>query len=121
MAHAQLAGLRVLVVEDEGPVAMLVEDMLDDLGCVVAGSAARVSEALEMVQRGGFDFALLDMNLAGESVDPVVEALSSRGVPFAFASGYGKLGAPDHLRARPILQKPFRIRDLETTIRTALG
>jgi len=121
MAERELAGLRVLVVEDEGPVAMLIEDMLEDLGCVLAGSAARVGEALELVAAGGFDFALLDMNLAGERIDPVAEALSSRGVPFAFASGYGRLGAPERMRRRPMLQKPFRSSDLAATIRAALG
>jgi CheY-like chemotaxis protein len=121
MAERELAGLRVLVVEDEGPVAMLIEDMLEDLGCVLAGSAARVAEALALVERGGFEFALLDVNLAGEKVDPVAEALATRRLPFAFASGYGRSGLPEQMRDRPIVQKPFRHADLAATIRAALG
>jgi CheY-like chemotaxis protein len=121
MACRELDGVRVLVVEDEGPVAMLVEGMLEDLGCVLVGSAAHLREALELVERGGFDVALLDMNLAGQRVDPVAEALARRGVPFAFASGYGELGVPHGMKHRPMLQKPFRSADLAATIRTALA
>lgn len=105
-------GLRVLVVEDEGPVALLIEDMLEDLGCIIAGSAANVGEALRLVGWGGFDLALLDLNLAGERSDPVAEALESRGVPFAFASGYGAPGVDARWRSVPVLQKPFSIAEL---------
>jgi CheY-like chemotaxis protein len=111
-----LAGLRVLVVEDEGPVAMLVEAMLDDLGCAVVLSAASVGEALELVRRGGFDVALLDVNLAGEKVYPVADELRRIGVPFAFASGYGAAGLRPDLKDIPIVQKPFRLGDLEAAL-----
>jgi CheY-like chemotaxis protein len=108
-----LASLRVLVVEDEGPVAMLVEAMLDDLGCTVVLSAASVREALDLVSRGGFDVALLDVNLAGEKVFPVADELRRLGVPFTFASGYGVDGLRQDLKDVPIIQKPFRLGDLE--------
>ena len=115
MADRGLGGLRVLVVEDEGPVAMLIEDMLEDLGCVLAGSAARVGEALELIERGGFDFALLDMNLAGQKVAPVAEALGRAGVPFAFASGYG--AAPEGFGDRvPLIEKPYRESDIAAAL-----
>jgi CheY-like chemotaxis protein len=116
----ELRGVRVLVVEDEGLVAMLIEDLLEDLGCTVAGSAATLAEAMELVQRGGFDFALLDVNLAGEKVAIVAEALDRRDVPFAFASGYGRTGLPVGFQNRPILQKPFHQRQLAAIIRAAL-
>ena len=106
------AGLRVLVIEDEGPVAMLIEDMLEELGCLIAGSAASVREAMELVRQGGFDFALLDLNLAGERAFPVAEALQGLGVPFAFASGYGALGVGERWATVPVVQKPFQRRDL---------
>lgn len=118
---SELRGVRVLVVEDEGLVAMLIEDLLEDLGCTIAGSAATVSEAMELVQRGGYDFALLDVNLAGEKVETVAEALHRRDVPFAFASGYGRTGLPIAFRDRPIIQKPFRQKQLESVILQALG
>jgi CheY-like chemotaxis protein len=116
-----LAGLRVLVVEDEAPIAMLIEDMVQDMGCVVAGSAATVSEALKLVKNGGFDFALLDMNLGGAKVDAVADALAAGGIPFAFASGYGRGGLSGHLQNRPVVQKPFLTADLEKAIRQSLG
>jgi len=111
-----LAGLRVLVVEDEGPVAMLVETMLEDLGCAVVLSAASIREALELVRRGGFDVALLDVNLAGEKVFPVADELRRLGVPFAFASGYGADGLRPDLKDVPIIQKPFQLGDLEAAL-----
>lgn len=116
-----LEGLRVLVVEDEAAVAMLVETMLEDLGCVVTASATSVEEALECIVDGGFEFALLDLNLAGQRVDPVAAALSDRDLPFAFASGYGPNGAPQGFEAVQVIAKPFRRRDLEATLRRALG
>lgn len=116
-----LEGLKVLVVEDEGPVAMLIEDMLDDLGCVLAGSVASIREALDCVEQGGFAFALLDVNLAGQKVDPVADELLRRGVPFAFASGYGVSGLREDLRRAPVLQKPFQSHDLAAVIRRAIA
>lgn len=120
-AREGLQGLRVLVVEDEGPVAMLIEDMLEDLGCTVAGSAASVEEAMRLVDAGGYDLALLDVNIAGRTVLPVAEALRRRGAPFAIASGYGAAGVPDSLRGAPIIQKPFRSADLESALSQALA
>jgi CheY-like chemotaxis protein len=116
-----LDGLKVLVAEDEGLVAMLIEDMLEDLGCELVGSAASVQEALVLVAQGGFGFALLDVNLAGQKVDPVAEMLLQKGVPFAFASGYGAPGVGEGFRGVPTLQKPFRTDDLARAIREALG
>ncbi|MFC3079835.1 response regulator [Phenylobacterium terrae] len=120
-AREGLQGLRVLVVEDEGPVAMLIEDMLEDLGCTVVGSAASVEAAMRLVDAGGYDVALLDVNIAGGSVLPVAEALRRRGAPYAIASGYGPAGVPDSLRGAPIIQKPFRSADLEAVLGQALA
>ncbi|NOG74170.1 response regulator [Roseicella sp. DB1501] len=108
MTDPGLDGLRVLVVEDEAMVAMLFEDTLADLGCTVVGPAASVAEALDIIGRDTIDVALLDMDLAGEASHPVADALTARGVPFAFVSGYGA-GAADgsgHAGA-PIISKPF--------------
>jgi CheY-like chemotaxis protein len=95
--------------------------MLDDLGCEVVLSAASVAEALEVVASGGFDVALLDVNLAGEKVFPVAEGLRRLGVPFAFASGYGAGGLGPDFADVPIIQKPFRLGDLRAALMACLG
>ncbi len=111
-ATRDTAGLRVLVVEDETLVAMLIEDMLGDLGCQVVGPAANVEEALDLAAAGGIDCAVLDVNLAGRSVFPVADRLRELGVPFAFATGYGDAGLRAADQGSPVLQKPFREADL---------
>jgi CheY-like chemotaxis protein len=108
----QFDGLRVLVVEDEMMVSMLIEDMLGDLGCVVVGPASRLEEALEIAGRADIDCAVLDVNLAGEPIFPLADLLRERGRPFAFATGYGDAGLREVDRGAPVLQKPFREGDL---------
>lgn len=112
-----MQGLRVLVVEDEAAIAMMIEDMLSDMGCVIAGSAATMQQAEEMVAAAGFDFALLDMNLGGKSADGLADVLAEKGIPFAFASGYGRAGLSSRHSHRPILQKPFVSAQLEKLMR----
>ncbi|MDB5456918.1 MAG: response regulator receiver protein [Caulobacter sp.] len=111
-----LAALKVLVVEDEALVSMLVEDMLGDLGCVVVGPAAELDEALRLATTADIDAALLDVNLGGRPIFPVADALRARGVPFAFASGYGEAGLSDDHRGAAVLQKPFREADLRRVL-----
>jgi CheY-like chemotaxis protein len=107
-ANTKLQGLRVLVLEDETIVLLMIEDLLDDLGCHVVGPASTVPEALALAEAGGFDAALLDLNLGrGETSYTVADMLAARHVPFAFVTGYSAdvLVAPH--QGRPILQKPF--------------
>jgi CheY-like chemotaxis protein len=111
-----LAALKVLVVEDEALVSMLVEDMLSDLGCVVVGPAAELDEALRLAGSADIDAALLDVNLGGRPIFPVADALRERGVPFAFASGYGEAGLSEGHRGALVLQKPFREADLRRVL-----
>ena len=109
---------RVLVVEDEMLIGMLLEDMLTDLGHEVAAIVPRLKEALAAVDREIYDVAVLDVHLHGESGFPVAEALIAKGVPFVFATGYGERGLPETYRARPVLQKPFAKADLERVLKT---
>ena len=110
--------MRVLVVEDEGLVAIMLEDLLEDLGCEIAGSFGAVDAALDWIGAGGSaDLALLDVNLAGETVFPVAEALKARGVPFVFATGYGADHDP-RFKDTPLLGKPFRQERLEALLRS---
>lgn len=107
---------RILVVEDEMLIGMLLEDMLVDMGHVVVAVVPRVNEALAAVEREAFDIAILDVHLNGQAVYPVAESLISRGIPFVFATGYGERGLPEQYRGRPILQKPFSKEDLARMI-----
>jgi CheY-like chemotaxis protein len=108
-----LQGVRVLVVEDEAAISLLLEDMLLDFGCEVIGPAARLAAALDVVGRETIDLAILDVNVAGEPIYPVAEALAQQGVPFVFSTGYGSAGIKDVYRDRPVLQKPFAQHDLK--------
>jgi CheY-like chemotaxis protein len=118
MDDAQIKPIRVLVVEDEGLVALMLEDLLEDLGCEVAGSLPTVGAAMDWIEDGGSaDLALLDVNLAGEPVFPVAEALKARGVPFAFATGYGEDHDP-RFKDAPLLGKPIRQERLEALLKS---
>ncbi|MGQ9365376.1 response regulator [Azospirillum sp. ST 5-10] len=106
-AEEQLSGLRLLLVEDEAMVAMMLEDMLGDLGCEVVGPAASVAQALELATGAALDAAILDVNVGGEPIYPVAERLAERGVPFVFTTGYGAADIDVRFADAPALQKPF--------------
>ncbi len=107
---------RILVVEDEYLIRMLLEDMLADLGYAVAAAAGNLSEARDLATGTELDLAILDVNIDGEEVFPVADILAKRGKPFVFVTGYGGHGLPEAYRGRPTLQKPFQIEDLKTTL-----
>jgi CheY-like chemotaxis protein len=109
---------RVLVVEDEMTIAMMIEDMLMDLGHEVVATAARLPTALEVAGDGNLDFVILDVNLAGHQSFPVAAVLQQRGIPFAFATGYGPAGIDPAFAGRPVLTKPFTTADLAAVIET---
>lgn len=121
MKGGVLDGMRLLVVEDETPIAFLVEDMVSELGGSVVASAARVKQALVLVDAAGFDLALLDVNVAGDEIYPVAEQLAARGIPFVFATGYGTGGLRAEWRNRPTVAKPFSIDALGRAFGAALG
>jgi len=120
-SNGDLNGLRILVVEDEAAISLLLEDMLLDFGCEVIGPAARLSAALDAVAREQVDLAILDVNVAGEPIYPVAEALAQRSIPFVFSTGYGSAGIRDAFRDRPVLQKPFAQHDLKQKLLVACG
>ena len=116
------AGRRVLIVEDESLVAMLLETILEDMGCIPVGPAATVDEGLRMAMDGEpVDAALLDVNVAGKQVFPIAQALKDRGVPFVFSTGYGEGGLPDEWRGQPTLQKPFTEAAVRDALMAAMG
>jgi two-component SAPR family response regulator len=117
MTAKSVEGCRVLVVEDEMLIAVLIEDTLMGLGCEIVGPAAKLETALQLVDEGQFDIAILDVTIRGGKVYPVAEQLLARGIPFVFASGYGDWALPESLRDQPRLMKPFTMRALENQIR----
>ena len=117
----ELEGVRVLVVEDEYFVAILIEEILESAGCVVMGPIPRLLEALDAVDHEDYDVAVLDVNLAGERIDPVADALSERNVPFLFVTGYGASALPGEYAERPLLHKPFRMAELLGALSSVLS
>ena len=109
---------KLLVVEDDVLIRMLLADMLGEIGYTVAAEAASIDEALEATKNADFDIAILDANLNGQPVSPVADALIARGTPFVVATGYGDLPKP--YRDRPTLRKPFQIDGLKGMLQSTL-
>lgn len=121
MPRAALKNLRILVVEDEMLVCMMIETMLADFGCIVVGPAANLEQALRLASDAEIDVALLDLNLNGTKSTRVADALTARGVPFAFATGYGVDGLHDRYRSAPVVSKPFDEDELVKTLEALLA
>ena len=113
---SSLSGRKVLVVEDETLVAMLVEDTLLDAGATVLGPVATVAEALALLKAERPGYAVRDLNLAGETSEPVADLLKQMGVPFVVASGYGAAGLPPRHQDVPVLAKPYAPEDLTAAL-----
>lgn len=111
---------RILVVEDEYLIRMLLEDMLTDLGYEIAGAVGTIAEASELASSADIHCAILDVNLAGQEVYPVAAILAKRGLPFVFVTGYGEGSLADPYRDRPTLQKPFQAEQLQKALSNLL-
>ena len=120
--HAVLFTCSVLVVEDEPLIAMMLEDFLETLGHEVAGTCESLAEALERVEQGGFDVAIIDVHLkGGEHVWPVADRLAEKNIPFVLATG-GHIEPPPEAHADvPILAKPFTLDAIDPVLRQACG
>ncbi|PZM16903.1 response regulator [Rhizobium tubonense] len=107
---------KILIVEDDALIAMLLEDMLSELSYEVAGVAAGLEEALTLADSVVFDAAILDVSLAGRSSLPVAKLLDEKGKPYIFATGYGSL--PDGMEesGKHVLGKPYQLHELETAL-----
>ena len=121
MSESLNATPRLLVVEDEYLIRMLLEDMLADLGYDVAAAVGTMAEASELAAHGNFDAALLDVNLDGQEIFPVAEILTKRGLPFVFVTGYGERSLPAPYTDRPALQKPFQVEQLKAILGSLLA
>jgi CheY-like chemotaxis protein len=116
-----LSGLRILVVEDEVLILMMIEEMLADLGCESVTSASTVGTAVALIDARAFDVAMLDMNLNGKSSLEVAQALAAGGVPFVFSTGNSANEMWDGFVDRPVLRKPFRLDELAGSLMLALA
>lgn len=114
-------GRSILVVEDEPLIAMMLEDFLETLGHRIHASCDNIADALTECDGGGFDLAILDVNLKGELVWPVAEALRSKGVPFVIASGGHVEPPPASFADAPLLEKPYTIDRIGPVLEQAAG
>lgn len=121
MSGMELSGQRILIVEDEAVIAMLLEDQLEELGCVVVGAASSVADALAEIEREAIDAVVLDLNLRGEHSYPIAEALTAQGTPYLFITGYGSQGLDPEYQDKPVLQKPFNSSALQQALAGLLG
>jgi len=115
--NRSLTGKRVFFVEDEMILAMGVERQLFDAGCDVVGPYGSVGKAMTAALTGGFDMALLDIDLHGSETYPVADVLAAQGIPFAFLSGAERKALPDRFAGTDMLKKPFRQPELLATLR----
>jgi DNA-binding response OmpR family regulator len=116
-----LHGRRILVVEDEELIAMLIEETLIDQGCMVIGPAATLAAALALARDEAIDAAVLDVNLAGARTDAVADLLATRGIPFLFATGYGDRATSSAHAKAPVIGKPFTLDALVLAIERLIG
>lgn len=107
---------RVLVVEDEMMIAMLIEDMLVDMACEVVGPGFSLNQAVALARKEAFDLAVLDVNLGGSESYPVADILRERGIPFIFATGYGQKGLTEAYQNVTTLKKPFTSDELASAL-----
>jgi CheY-like chemotaxis protein len=121
MSEASRALPRVLVVEDEYLIRMLLEDMLSELGYALTAAVGSIAEASELAANGDFNVAILDVNLDGVEIYPVADILLRRGLPFVFVTGYGESSLPEPYRGRPTLQKPFQAEQLKAVLASLLA
>ena len=107
---------KVLLVEDETMLAMLMEMMLGDLGFATAYHASTLNDGIEYARNGEYDLAILDINIIGGDSFPIAAAIADRGIPFMFCSGYGRLGIPDAWLNRRCIAKPFSAEQLSEAL-----
>lgn len=110
----------VFIVEDESMIRMMMADMLEELGYVIAAETGEIDEAIQLAQSANFDFAILDVNVNDKVISPVAKLIQARNRPFIFATGYDSSGLPPEYRDHPVLQKPFQIEALAKIIDIAL-
>jgi DNA-binding NtrC family response regulator len=121
MVDQVLRGTRILVVEDEYLLADDLNNALADAGAHVVGPAASVEDATALIgNEAVIDAAILDVNLRGDMVFPLADALRARGIPFAFATGYDDWALPSRFADAPRVEKPFKSERVADILRPLL-
>ena len=115
-----LAGRRVLVIEDEMLILMMIEDMLADLGCESVAVASKIGPAISLIEGQEFDTAMLDLNLNGIESYPIADALTVRDVPYFFSTGASLTTVKDGYRNQDVLKKPFTFAQLSAMLSSSL-
>ncbi len=115
-----LVGARIFIVEDNPFICDALEELLSEHGLIVAGVARKLKEAIRLAESIKVDLALLDVNIGGQQIDPVAEALTLRAIPVVFSTGYGRAGLPEAFVDRPVVEKPFHIESILAALRDAL-
>ncbi len=116
-----LSGLDVLLVEDETVVSFLIEEMLVQFGAAAVRHAAYLDAGFALIDAKLPSVAILDVNIAGETVFPIAERLQAAGVPFVFITGYGRGGLHGPWAACEVLQKPLTVQEFEQGLRRILS
>jgi CheY-like chemotaxis protein len=114
-----LSNRRILVVEDEMLLMMMIEDVLTDAGCTLL-TASRIPQAMILAETETIDCAILDVSVAGKTINPVADILTRRDIPFILSSGYGNAGLPAEYRDRPLLPKPYLPEHVSQAVAAAL-
>lgn len=120
MGHSRTRQALIFLVEDEAFIRMMIAEMIRELGHRVVAESGRIDEAQLLAQTAEFDLALLDVNIGGNSIAPVVECIEKRGLPFLFVSGYGSGSLPELCNGKFVLRKPFVVSKLHDAITAIL-
>lgn len=119
MTNGSLNGARVLVVEDEVLISLMLSDMLEQLGCVVLGPVATIPEAQPIVDAGTFDIGVLDVHVDGCEIYDLADRVVAHGIPLVIASGSGSDALPDRFKTATLLPKPYGLPALESALYAA--
>lgn len=111
-----LEGRRILVVEDEALIGLMLEDLLQEIGCHVVATAARLEQAFGAVDDHAIEAAILDVNVNGQDSFGLAAVLAERNIPFMFTTGYGKSIIKIDFRNRPVIGKPYTKEDLRDAL-----
>ncbi|MDA9521396.1 chemotaxis protein CheY [Bradyrhizobium sp. CCBAU 11434] len=111
----------ILLVEDEALIRMMLVEMIEEAGHSVVAEAGDVKKGAALATNAEFDLAILDINVGGDTIEPIASAIAIRGKPFFFVSGYGSSGVPHAFRGTQVVRKPCLLSELQSAIETTLS